>query len=173
LAKVQHSCSFRLIGRACRFREGNDAPAARLHPRARDGAPGAGRGLGRLAPGAGQRRLRGLGRRLQQGQSQGRRRAFYAEDATFLPPTHDVIKGPAGVETFFAGLFSNGVTGHKLELIEVDVEGDDDEVVVAAAKWSADGKDANGAPATFGGVATHLFEKQDDGSLKLKLHTFN
>ena len=91
--------------------------------------------------------------------------AFYTEDAVFLPPTHDVLKGPAG-------LFANGVTGHKLELIEV--EGDaGDAVVVAAAKWSAQGKDASGNPATFGGVATHVFEKQPDGSLKLRLHTFN
>ena len=98
--------------------------------------------------------------------------AFYTDDATFLPPTHDVIEGPAGVEKFFAGLLGSGVTGHKLELIEV--EGDDDgDMIVAAAKWSANGKDASGAPATFGGVATHVFEKQDDGSLKLKLHTFN
>ena len=43
--------------------------------------------------------------------------AFYTDDATFLPPTHDVIEGPAGVEKFFAGLLGNGVTGHKLELI--------------------------------------------------------
>lgn len=98
--------------------------------------------------------------------------AFYTEDAVFLPPTHDVLKGPAGVETFFAGLFANGVTGHKLEVVEV--EGDaGDEVVVAAAKWSAQGKDASGNPATFGGIATHVFEKQADGSLKLRLHTFN
>jgi uncharacterized protein (TIGR02246 family) len=93
--------------------------------------------------------------------------AFYTEDAVFLPPTHDVMTGPAGVEKFFAGLFDAGVTGHKLELIEV--MGDDDEVVVAAAKWSAKGKDGSGV----GGVATHVFEKQADGSLKLKLHTFN
>ena len=100
--------------------------------------------------------------------------AFYTADAVFLPPTHDVLKGPAGVETFFSGLFANGVTGHKLELIEVEGDGDDDdELVVAAAKWSAQGKDASGKPATFGGVATHVFEKQSDGSLKLKLHTFN
>ena len=98
--------------------------------------------------------------------------AFYTEDAIFLPPTHDVIEGPAGVEKFFAGLLANGVTGHKLEVIEVDGD-DDDEVIVAAAKWSAQGKDASGAPATFSGVATHVFEKQADGSLKLKLHTFN
>ena len=46
-------------------------------------------------------------------------------------------------------------------------------MIVAAAKWSAQGKDASGAPASFGGVATHVFEKQADGTLKLKLHTFN
>src|SRR5690242_17723986 len=97
--------------------------------------------------------------------------AFYTDDTVFLPPTHDVVEGPAGVEKFFAGLFGNGVTGHKLELIEVT--GADDEMVVAAAKWSAQGKDASGAPATFGGVATHVFERESDGSLKLKLHTFN
>ena len=34
-------------------------------------------------------------------------------------------------------------------------------------------KDASGNPATFGGVATQVFEKQPDGSLKLRLHTFN
>ena len=97
--------------------------------------------------------------------------AFYTEDAIFLPPTHDVMNGPAGVEKFFSGLLASGVTGHKLEVIEVD--GDDDDMIVAAAKWSAQGKDASGAPATFGGVATHVFEKQADGSLKLRLHTFN
>ena len=98
--------------------------------------------------------------------------AFYTDDAVFLPPTHDVVQGPAGVEKFFAGPFGNGVTGHKLELIEVT--GDDDaDMVVAAAKWSAQGKDASGAPTTFGGVATHVFERESDGSLKLKLHTFN
>ncbi len=96
--------------------------------------------------------------------------AFYTADAVLLPPTHDVIKGPAGVEKFFAGLFSNGVTGHKLELI--DMSGDN-KTIVGAAKWSAQGKDANGAAATFGGIATHEFARQADGSLKLRLHTFN
>lgn len=98
--------------------------------------------------------------------------AFYDDEAVLLPPSHDVLEGPAGVEKFFGGLFANGVTGHGLELIEVEGEGEDD-LVVAAAKWSAKGKDANGADAAFGGVATHVFERQDDGSLKLRLHTFN
>jgi uncharacterized protein (TIGR02246 family) len=96
--------------------------------------------------------------------------AFYTEDALFLPGSHDVIKGPAGVEAFFAGLFANGVTGHQLELIEVSASGD---LVVGAAKWSAQGKDAQGAATSFGGIATHVFDRQADGSLKLRLHTFN
>ena len=91
---------------------------------------------------------------------------FYADDALLLPPTHDVIEGPAGVEKFFAGLFEAGVTGHKLELIEAN---GDEQTAVGAAQWSAKGGDGS----ELGGIATHEFVKQDDGSLKLKLHTFN
>lgn len=98
--------------------------------------------------------------------------AFYTEDAVFLPANHAVIEGPAAVEAFFSPMLAGGFTGHKLELIEVMGE-DDDEIIVAAAKWSGQGKDAAGAAATWSGVATHVFEKQADGSLKLKLHTFN
>ena len=96
--------------------------------------------------------------------------AFYAGDASFLPPTHDVILGRDGIETFFAGLFASGVTGHALELI--DTSGDN-AIVIAAARWSAIGRDASGKEARFSGIATHIFERQPDGSLKLKLHTFN
>jgi ketosteroid isomerase-like protein len=96
--------------------------------------------------------------------------AFYTDNAIFLPATHDVIKGPDGVEKFFGGLFGMGVTGHKLELIEAQGNGN---LLFGTAKWSAKGKDANGADQPWAGVATHVFEKQANGSLKLRLHTFN
>ena len=92
---------------------------------------------------------------------------FYTDDAVFLPPSHEVIKGPAGVEKFFSGLFANGITSHKLELIEVAASSAD--TMTAAAKWSVKLKDGSAG----GGVATHVFKKQPDGTLKLKLHTFN
>ena len=69
----------------------------------------------------------------------------YVPNAKVLPPTHEVISGPAAIENFFAGLFSSG----------------------------AKGKGADGAPQTAAGLATHVFERQVDGSLKLRLHTFN
>jgi uncharacterized protein (TIGR02246 family) len=96
--------------------------------------------------------------------------AFYAEDAVFLPPSHNVIEGPAGVEAFFAELFKGGATAHKLELVKAQ---GDDTLLFGAAKWSAMGKDSNGADQPWGGIATHVFERQSDGSLKIKLHTFN
>jgi uncharacterized protein (TIGR02246 family) len=96
--------------------------------------------------------------------------AFYTDDAYFLPPTHKVIEGPKAVGEFFSGLFKGGVTGHKLEMIEANGNGN---IVYAAAKWSAKGKDDKGKAKELSGLATHVFEKQSDGSLKLKLQTFN
>src|SRR5688500_6819160 len=77
--------------------------------------------------------------------------AFYTDNSIFLPATHDVIKGPDGVEKFFGGIFGMGVTGHKLELIETQGDGN---LLFGTAKWSANGKDANGADQPWAGVAT-------------------
>jgi len=96
--------------------------------------------------------------------------AFYADDAIFLPASHEVIKGPAGVEKFFSGIFAGGATGHKLEVVEAHSNGT---LLFGAAKWSAKGKDASGKDQPWGGFATHIFERQADGSLRIKLHTFN
>ena len=91
--------------------------------------------------------------------------AMYSADAVLLPPSHDVLKGPAAIEKFFAGLLTAGFTNHKLELVEANGTAN---LIVAAAKWSAQSKDG---PA--GGIATHEFVRQASGGLKLRLHTFN
>jgi ketosteroid isomerase-like protein len=96
--------------------------------------------------------------------------AEYLPNAKLLPPSHEVASGPAAIEKFFATLHANGITDHKLELIDA---GGDDKVVYGTAKWSAKGKDKEGKPANFSGIATHVFERQPDRSLKLRLHTFN
>jgi ketosteroid isomerase-like protein len=96
--------------------------------------------------------------------------AAYLPNAKLLPPTHEVASGPAAIEQFFAGLHASGVTDHKLQVIDA---GGDDKVVYGTANWSAKGKDKDGKPANFSGIATHVFERQADSSLKLRLHTFN
>jgi len=96
--------------------------------------------------------------------------AMYTKDALLLPPNHEVMKGPEGVEKFFSGIFGMGATGHKLELIEAHAGG---KLIYAAAKWSANGKDSAGKDQPWSGLATQVFERQSDGHLKLKLQTFN
>jgi ketosteroid isomerase-like protein len=72
---------------------------------------------------------------------------------------------PDYIAAAFAGLFTAGVTGHKLDLIEANGTSD---LIVATAKWTARGKDGPKS-----GIATHEFNRQTHGNLKLKLHTFN
>jgi ketosteroid isomerase-like protein len=96
--------------------------------------------------------------------------ATYAANAELLPPTHTVVKGREEIEKVFAGFFANGVTDHKLQLIDA---GGDDKVMFGTANWSAKGKGKDGSPQNLGGLATHIFERQSDGSLKLRVHTFN
>jgi ketosteroid isomerase-like protein len=95
--------------------------------------------------------------------------AAYLTSAKVLPPTHEVVSGAADIEAFFAGLFSSGYTDHNLTIID----GGGDDKIVCSATWSATGKGADGAPQTAGGIAAHVFERQADGSLKIRLHTFN
>jgi len=83
-----------------------------------------------------------------------------------LQPEHEVVSGPAAIEKFFAGLHTDGVTDHKLEVIDT---GGDDKVVYGTANWSAKGKDKDGKLVNFSGIATHVFERQVDGSLRLRL----
>ena len=45
--------------------------------------------------------------------------------------THEVASGPAAIEKFFAGLHANGLTDHKLEVIDA---GGDEKVVCGSAK---------------------------------------
>jgi ketosteroid isomerase-like protein len=96
--------------------------------------------------------------------------AAYAADAKVLPPNHEVVSGPAEIERFFAGLFSSGFTDHNLSIVDA---GGDEKLLYGAAKWSVNGKGADGNRQAAGGLATHVFERQADGSLKLRLHTFN
>jgi ketosteroid isomerase-like protein len=96
--------------------------------------------------------------------------AIYLPNAKLLPPSHEVASGPAAIEKFFAEAQASGFTDHKLQVIDA---GGDDKVVYGTANWSAKGKDKDGNPANFSGISTHVFERQADGSLKLRLHTFN
>ena len=82
-----------------------------------------------------------------------------------MPPTHTIAKG-SEIEKFFDGLLKNGVKSHALKPVDA---GGNDKIVYGTANWSATDKDGK----SIGGLATHIFERQSDGALKLKAHIFN
>jgi len=96
--------------------------------------------------------------------------AAYLPDAKLLPPNHEIAIGPSAIEKFYTGALASGITDHKLELIDA---GGDDKIVYGTARWSAKGNDKTGEPTTFSGLATYVFERQADNSLKLLLQTWN
>ena len=96
--------------------------------------------------------------------------ALYTDDATLVPQNNEVIEGPSGVAEFFSGVLGAGFTDHTLEPITI-VDGE--AMVSSASRWTVQGKDESGEPVTYEGTAVQTFEKQDDGSLKLRLHSFH
>jgi ketosteroid isomerase-like protein len=75
-------------------------------------------------------------------------------------------EGTGRDQKFFDGLLKGGVKSDALKLVEV---GGTDKTVYGTANWSATDKDGK----QIGGLATHIFERQNDGALKLKAHIFN
>src|SRR5215470_6396194 len=82
--------------------------------------------------------------------------AAYLPNAKLLPPNHEIALGQAAIEKFYAGVFANGVTAHKVDVIDA---GGNEKVIYSAARWSAQGKDQDGQRANFSGFATHVFER--------------
>lgn len=57
-----------------------------------------------------------------------------------------------------------------IQLLDAGGEG---KVVYSTAKWSAKVKDKNGTTKDVGSLAAHVFERQQNGPLRLRLHKFN
>jgi ketosteroid isomerase-like protein len=96
--------------------------------------------------------------------------ALYLPDAKLVPAGEGLVSGAAEIGRFFAGIMANGVTDYRLDLIDA---GGDDRIVYAVASWTATSKGASAPPRELGGIATEVFERQPDGSLRLRLHAFN
>ncbi len=49
---------------------------------------------------------------------------LYTEDAQLFPPNSDMIDGVENITAFWQGVFDSGLTGARLDTLEVDNEGD-------------------------------------------------
>ncbi|OAM52243.1 DUF4440 domain-containing protein [Methylovorus sp. MM2] len=96
--------------------------------------------------------------------------SFYDDGATILPSGSPQITGKAEIQAFWQNLFSQGVNGHHIELIEVDA---DNGLAFQRGKWSAGVTDTAGVRQSFSGSLQLVYRKQADGSLKALSHIWN
>ena len=96
--------------------------------------------------------------------------ALYAENAKLSPGNGEVLVGRAAIESLFRGFIKNGVHEHKIEIIDVQRDGN---MMYEIAKWTAFGADEAQTKTAFGGIFVNIFQKDAEGEWKSHLHLWN
>lgn len=96
--------------------------------------------------------------------------ASYDQGASVIPAGAAQVSGPAAILEFWKGAIAQGITDHKLELIEAIETGD---LALQRGLWSAAVVNAEGERQTFKGNVHLVYRRQADGGWKLLTHTWN
>ena len=96
--------------------------------------------------------------------------ASYDQGASVIPAGAPQVSGPAAILEFWKGAIAQGITDHKLELIEAIESGD---LALQRGLWSAAVVNAEGERQTFKGNVHLVYRRQADGSWKVLTHTWN
>lgn len=96
--------------------------------------------------------------------------ALYGNEASLLPAGAKQVTGTAAITTYWQELLAQGVTDHKLQLLEAGVSGD---LAFQRGLWSAAAMNAAGERQQFSGNVHVLYRRQADGSWKAHTHIWN
>ncbi len=92
--------------------------------------------------------------------------ALYAEHGRVVTGDGKVINGRTEIQKLFQGFIDSGFHDHKIELIDVRVNGD---IAIETAKWSGVGGDKK----NYGGHLVNVFKRQAGGEWQGILHIWN
>ena len=92
--------------------------------------------------------------------------AMYTEDGRVVTGDGNVVDGRAEIQELFQGFIDSGFGEHKIEIIDVTEHGD---VIWETASWSGKGGDGK----DYGGKVVNIYQKQNDGGYKARLHIWN
>jgi len=95
---------------------------------------------------------------------------LYSEQAVISPGNGQVLKGHQAVMELFQSFIDGGVHSHKIDVIEIQREGD---VLYQVSNWQASGPEQDGVTPTFGGVVTLISKLNPAGEWKLQVHNWN
>lgn len=96
--------------------------------------------------------------------------ALYTENAVVFPPSSEILEGPEAIVAYLEGLKEIGVTEYSISNVDTEIKGN---TVYETALWEATRVDASGTIFNFEGNITNVLERQNDGSWKIKLQSWN
>lgn len=94
---------------------------------------------------------------------------LYADDAVLMPPSDETVVSRAAIEEYWANTLT-GLGDYNVEFVQTRAQGD---VLYTAGIWSAARVGADGEREVVGGNVVRVLERQDDGSWKLRVETWN
>ena len=95
---------------------------------------------------------------------------LYTENATLLPPGQPAITGRQNIQGFWQGFFDAGASDAKLTSIQISGSGD---LAYEIGGYSAMMPQPSGGTAPGTGKYLVVFERQQDGTLKMKADMFS
>lgn len=94
---------------------------------------------------------------------------LYAHDAVLMPPSDETLISREAIEAYWKRTLQ-GLSDYSVDIVQSRAEGN---VLYAAGIWSANVAGADGKPVVVGGNVLRVMERQEDGSWKLRVETWN
>jgi ketosteroid isomerase-like protein len=95
---------------------------------------------------------------------------LYTDNAVVFSPSSEIFDGRAEIKDYLSGLKSVGVISYTISNVEIEIKGD---LAYETAQWEAIWSNAEGSNFNFEGNISNVFEKQKDGSWKIKFQSWN
>jgi len=95
---------------------------------------------------------------------------FYTADAVVLPPSSEILANHAAIRGYWEGLHKVGVTNYTIYDVDLKITGD---IAYQTALWQATRVTPEGNVIEFDGNLSNVFERQPDGSWKIRLQSWN
>ena len=108
-------------------------------------------------------------RALSQGDSADLGR-FYTPDAVVLPPSSEILANRDAIKGYWDGLHKIGVNDYSVYDVNLKIEGN---LAYQTALWEAKRVTPEGNTIEFDGNLSNVFERQPDGSWKIRLQSWN
>ncbi|MBL1141196.1 MAG: SnoaL-like domain-containing protein [Proteobacteria bacterium] len=95
---------------------------------------------------------------------------LYTENAVVFPPSSEILKGRGEIQDYLDSLKKVGVEKYSISNIDTDIK---ENTIYETALWEATRMDAAGNVIKMEGNISNVFEKQEDGSWKIKFQSWN